>query len=112
MVVMASCQQTKKVFGITVQKKENDYEFVWAFKISLDSAKREGFEHNKVHGNIFNAVEYPGCPYCGAQTWFQCGRCKRIVCMNSEQTVVTCPECGNKGELVTVDRFELNGGMM
>lgn len=110
MVIMAACQQTKRPFGITARREDRDYVFQWAFKLNTETAKREGFEKNKVSGNIFNADEYPGCPHCGAQTWFQCGKCKKFICMSPEQKVVRCPLCGNEGEVVVADNFDLNGG--
>lgn len=112
MVVMATCQQTRKAFGITVRRIGKDFEFIWAFKINPGSAAREGFNKNKVNGNISNAAEYPGCPHCYATTWFQCGKCSRFVCMNPDQRVVKCPECGNEGEVVVADKFDLNGGTL
>lgn len=110
MVVMAYCQTCKQPFGITVQKIGKDFAFDWAFKINPSSAKREGFDKNKVNGNIFNTDHYPGCPHCGAETWFQCGNCKKFVCMRPGQKVVKCPECGNEGEVTTADNFDLCGG--
>jgi hypothetical protein len=112
MVVMASCQQSKLPFGITVHRAGKVFEFNWAFKISASSAKREGFESNKVNGNIFNANTYPGCPHCGATSWFQCGNCKRFVCMRPDQKIVKCPVCGNEGEVYAAEDFELSGGAM
>ena len=110
MVVMATCQQTKRTFGITAQKQGKDFVFTWAFKLNADSAKREGFEKNKVKGNIFMSEDYPGCPHCGAMSWFQCGKCGRFVCMTYEQEEVRCPECVNQGKVVTADKFDLSGG--
>ncbi|MBM6865530.1 hypothetical protein H6A66_10185 [Bacteroides caecigallinarum] len=110
MVIMATCQKTKRTFGITAQKEGNDYIFKWAFKLNAGTAKREGFEKNKVSGNIINSNEFPGCPHCGAQSWFQCGKCGRFVCMESDQKIVRCPECGNEGEIVYSDKFDLSGG--
>lgn len=112
MVVMAACQQTKRPFGITARKEGKDYVFYWAFKLSSDSAKREGFEKNKVTGNVFNAAEFPGCPHCGGDAWFQCGKCGKIVCMRSGQEIVRCPECGNEAGLEYSDHFDLSGGDM
>lgn len=109
MVVMATCQKTKRTFGITAQRQGKEYVFTWAFKLNAETAKREGFERNKVSGNIINGEVFPGCPHCGAQSWFQCGKCKRFVCMSPEQTVVRCPECGNEGELIYSDSFDLSG---
>lgn len=112
MVVMATCQNNKKVFGITAIKTGNNYEFAWAFKINPDSAKREGFESNHVVGNIYNANDFPGCPHCGAPSWYQCGKCKRFVCLRPGTKIVKCPECGNEGELQFADSFDLNGGAL
>ena len=58
MVIMGTCQQTKRPFGITVEKQGKDYVFTWAFKINAKAAKREGFEKNKVSGqrNILVAL--------------------------------------------------------
>jgi len=110
MVVMAACQQTKFPFGITARKEGKDYVFYWAFKLSSSTAKREGFEKNKVRGSVCNAVEYPGCPHCGGDTWFQCGRCGKIVCMRSGQEIVRCPACGNEAGLEYGENFDLSGG--
>lgn len=110
MVIMATCQQTKKTFGITVERKGKDFECVWAFKINAGSAQHEGFDKNKVHGNVSIAASYPGCPHCGASVWYQCGKCKRIVCMPPDQKIVQCPECGNKGEIQYANDFDLQGG--
>lgn len=112
MVVIATCQQTKNPFGITVEKIGKDFEFKWAFKINPNSIKREGFDRNKVSGNIYMSEEYPGCPHCGAKSWFQCGNCKRFVCMRPDQKIVKCPDCGNGGEVVTADNFDISGGAM
>jgi len=110
MVIMGTCQQTKRPFGITVEKQGKDYVFTWAFKINEKSVKREGFDKNKVSGNIFMAEEYPGCPHCGALSWFQCGKCKQFVCMTYDQKIVRCPKCGNEGEVIAADKFDLSGG--
>ena len=32
--------------------------------------------------------------------------------MRPDQKVVKCPDCGNEGEVVIADNFELNGGAM
>ena len=100
MVVMATCQQSKKTFGITAQKVGKDYVFKWAFKLNRESAQHEGFECNHVTGNIFNDIEYPGCPHCGAASWCQCGNCNRFICLDPGQKAVRCPECGFESEVV------------
>lgn len=112
MVVMATCQQSGKPYGITVERRGRDFHFVWAFKLSASSAKKEGFDRNKVSGNIFDAAEFPGCPHCGAETWFQCGKCGKFVCNRSNSTYGKCPSCGNEGSIEVADNFDLSGGAL
>lgn len=112
MIVMASCKKTGKPFAIRTEKQGSEYVMNWAFQLKEGVAKREGFENNKVRGNIVVSPEYPGCPHCEAQTWFQCGQCGRFVCMEGEETVVKCPDCGNEAGLNYTDEFDLSGGGM
>lgn len=112
MVIMASCQKTGKPFGIRTEKQGKDYVMNWAFTLKEGASKREGFENNKVKGNIFMDDEYPGCPHCESMSWFQCGRCAHFVCMKGDEKIVKCPDCGNEGELEVSDEFDLKGGGM
>ena len=84
------------------------YKFVWAFKIDKDKARREGYDDNKVTGSVELAPDYPGCPYCGSKQFYICS-CGKIVCYHGEK-VVTCPACGQRGELTEVCEINLKGG--
>ena len=112
MVIMAVCQRTGQPYGITAERVGRDFHFKWAFKLSASSAKREGFDKNRVSGNIFDDAEFPGCPHCGADTWYQCGGCRKFVCHRSGDRSGKCPSCGNQGEIVTADSFDLSGGSL
>ena len=63
------------------------------FKIKKEQARREGYDAKTVHGSISYDPEFNGCPYCGANGFYICSRCGKIVCYNGEE-YVTCPNCG------------------
>ena len=48
--VLAECEETRKPFGITIDPKEIDLRFIWAFKIDRSKAQREGFAGKSVTG--------------------------------------------------------------
>ena len=84
------------------------YKFVWAFKIDKDKAHREGYDEHSVTGSVEIDSEYPGCPYCGSKQFYICG-CGKIICYHGER-VVTCPSCGQRGEITTVSEINIKGG--
>lgn len=107
--IMAVCEETKQPFGITVDYiSSRRYKFVWAFKIDRDKAHREGYDEHMVTGSVELAPDYPGCPYCGSKQFYICS-CGRIICYHGEK-VVTCPACGQRGELTEVSEINLKGG--
>lgn len=107
--IMAICEETKKPFGITVDRiGPRQYKFVWAFKIDKDKAHREGYDTHSVSGSIILDDHYNGCPYCGSKQFYLCS-CGKIVCYHG-QKVATCPECGATGELTCTKELDLKGG--
>ncbi len=109
MVVVGYCSKTRKPYGITAIKQGKDYVFDWAFKLTESAVKHEGFSQNKVKGNIYDGENFPGCPYCGNQSWVQCGQCGCFSCYPGEGTF-HCGHCNNSGEVTTSDSFDLSGG--
>lgn len=108
--VMAVCEDAKQPFGITVDKVgQRSYRFMWAFKIDRQKAHREGYDAKSVTGSVDLDTNYPGCPYCGNKQFYICGKCHRIVCWHGHSEV-TCPDCGNKGAIETVEELNLKGG--
>lgn len=105
-VIIAKCVNTKKIYGIRVERRNNDWHKTWAFKINEKSAKREGFDKTVIHGKFRADDEYNGCPYCGSREFTKCG-CGKISCWNGEK-IVRCAWCGAKGEISMVERVELN----
>lgn len=107
--IMAACEETKKPFGITVEKiSGRHYRFMWSFKIDREKAHREGYDTQSVTGSVDLDDNYPGCPYCGSKQFYICS-CGRIICYHG-QRVATCPECGQTGELTSVEEINLKGG--
>lgn len=107
-VVMARCKRSKMPFGIRVEKKQDIWYCTWTFKLEERTAKNEGYDTVSISGQMALEEEYPGCPHCGSMGWFKCGACGRITCQGDE-TIVTCSWCGNQGETVMSDRFDLTG---
>ncbi len=100
-VMLCKCQQTGKTFGIRVEKTgPNSWMQTWAFPIKDKTAQNEGFSSSKIVGNIEFSEEYPGCPYCGAFSWFHCGNtnCGKITDFNGESWV-KCGWCHNEAAI-------------
>lgn len=110
-VTMAVCEETKKTYGITVDKEtSNSYKFVWSFKIDRAKAHREGYDIKHVRGSVREAANFPGCPHCGAKEWYCCSGCNTIVCYHG-QGFVTCPNCGSSGRIAQVEQIDMKGGV-
>lgn len=108
--VTATCEETHKCFGITVDKvHSNLYKFVWSFKIDKEKAKREGYDQVKVRGGIILDSDFPGCPYCGEKRFVVCSSCQKFFCHHGQRHV-TCPNCGSSGEISIVEQVDLKGG--
>jgi hypothetical protein len=57
-----------------------------------------------VRGGFGTTPDYPGCPYCGADGFVHCGRCKELSCYDDSWEIFTCPRCGNSGRITgTID---------
>lgn len=109
LVVAAMCGNERRHFGITAIRQGRDYVFTWAFRLSEGSLKREGFDKNKVKGNVIMSEKFPGCPYCGRKNWVQCGACGKFVCAADDIKYFKCPACGNEGEVSLSESFDLSG---
>lgn len=108
-VVLARCTKTKKLYGMRVEKRGNDWVRTWAFPIDEQKAKNEGFEGNKVSGSMNAVDDYPGCPHCGQISFVHCC-CGKISCWNGESKNHTCPWCGEASEVEIAENFDVKGG--
>ena len=62
-VILAKCAQDK-LYGIRIEKRDNDWVRTWAFKLKEETAEKEGFDKINFTGSFYTDEEYPGCPYC------------------------------------------------
>lgn len=78
-------------------------------KYPKKSARNEGFDRNRIRGNMYETAEYPGCPYCGTHEFVQCGYCGRINCWNHEPSLY-CSWCGKVMDniIVAQDKFDVS----
>lgn len=111
-VILAKCpNRGGRLFGMRIQKmQDGDWWRTWAFPIDEQRAKGEGYDVREARGSLNALASYPGCPYCKARGFVQCGRCHKIICWNNEEQM-TCPWCGNHmASIVTADSFDVSGG--
>ena len=100
-VILARCERNKKLFGMRIEKQEtnrNSWLMNWAFQIDEDKARSEGFDSERVLGNIDITNDYPGCPYCESAGFVVCGNCGRLCCW-SDSSNHTCAWCGVTGRV-------------
>lgn len=107
-VALAHCREGKKGYGVRFEKTSLGWKYDWAFKLSADRAKSEGYGNTKIVGTIYPDGEYPGCPYCKAKSFIVCGSCGKLNCNNTEEKVFTCGWCGAKGELIDYEGDGIN----
>ena len=115
-IVLCKCPNSKDLYGIRIQKQNNDWHRTWAFKITEDKAKKEGYENSKITGSMLPTPEYPGCPYrCGSTDIAQCS-CGKLFCWRSETNTgsftvgsAVCPWCMQKAEYHIVNSIEVEG---
>jgi hypothetical protein len=96
-IVVACCAQQRIDFGIRFEEFASDqWGGTWAFPIQLTAAQREGYDRTELRGTFGFIDSFPGCPYCGSQSFLKCG-CGKVSCYNSTTKAVTCPWCSATG---------------
>lgn len=109
-VILAKCNQGKKLYGIRIEKRQDDWVRTWAFKLQEDMAEKEGFDKTSFSGSFYTDDEYPGCPYCGARKCFICGSCGKVNCYDGTDKV-RCSWCGAGGTAYNDDsKMDVTGG--
>ena len=109
-VITMRCTRGKRPYGVRVQKTGGDWVRTWAYEMTEAQMKHEGYDQTSVNGSLSVTSEYPGCPHCGTMGFVQCGRCHKMTCYNGE-TALTCQWCGTMMDnLVSADRFDVEGG--
>jgi DNA-directed RNA polymerase subunit RPC12/RpoP len=95
-----------------IEERNNGWVRTWAFKITEQKAKHEGYESTKISSSMKTTPEYPGCPYCNSMTVAQCS-CGKLFCWSGEwpsaSNVASCPWCGHRDEYSPSEKLTLEG---
>ena len=51
-IALCKCKETKKIYGVRMEKAQEGWNCTWAFPISADSAKRERYDAPILKGNL------------------------------------------------------------
>ncbi len=108
-VILARCDENKKLYGIRIQEKNGDWIRTWAFPIKEEIARQEGFDKVEINGSFAHTEDFPGCPYCHTKQFFVCGKCRKINCWHGQPTT-TCQWCGNTGQTKVAEKLDVRGG--
>lgn len=109
-VIMAKCEKYKDAFGIRIQKEQTAWLITWAFEIDEKIASKEGFgSASSMKASLVFSGDYPGCPHCGANSMFTCGKCGQVSCWDGNE-MTTCAWCGNKTKVKIVDELNIKSG--
>ncbi len=109
-IALCMCKEAKKFYGIRMERAKEGWNCTWAFPISKESAKREGYETTVLKGNIGNTERYNGCPYCGQKLFVVCGACKKLNCQIISGETFSCGWCGSTGTIVAYDGAGVQSG--
>lgn len=111
-VILMKCNECDKIYGVRIEKYRDDWYRTWAFPLDSKRASHEGYDKNKITGNLYPTDDYPGCPYCGAVRFLKCGTCGKLSCWNGQEKI-KCPWCETKGKIITMEKeIEFGGGDM
>ena len=111
-VILTKCSKNNGIYGVRIQKMEDgDWWRTWSFPVSENRAKAEGYDQEKIRGNLYCTEHFPGCPYCGTKNFVQCNKCGRLSCWHGEKAM-RCSWCGNNMDniVVATDKFNVSGG--
>jgi hypothetical protein len=109
-IFISRCGSTGKLFATRVERRGGEWVRTWAFPISEEVAKSEGFDQVKLSGNFPCDDDFKGCPYCGNIGFVHCGACEKITCYDGRAEIFTCQWCKNSGNLTMVESMDLSGG--
>lgn len=110
-IVLAKCGDSKKTYGMRVEKTgKNQWLVTWAFPIKESAAQHEGYDKTKVKGRIVFSNEYPGCPYCGRKEQVVCS-CGHLSCTIVKNGIFTCDWCGMQGQIGEYGGESITAGM-
>lgn len=93
-IILCRCGETKKLFGMRTEEiRSKTWTINWAFPVSDRRARAEKYDSTTITGSFSLAQEFPGCPYCGNDSFFSCGACGKLTCWNAIDEQVKCSNC-------------------
>lgn len=110
MIMTARCRATRQLFGPRFEEVQaGSWVADWAFVLNETVSRREGYDRATITGQFGFDAAYPGCPYCGATSLVKCG-CGKVSCWDQQDRTVTCPWCGDRGEIRgTIESLDAGG---
>jgi hypothetical protein len=108
-IVTGRCSKTKGLYGMRFEKMADSWMGTWAFAIEDTKVKKEGYDKNDIDGTFGFTEEFPGCPYCSRKNMVHCS-CGNNTCWDGETKKVTCPWCGQVGQIEGIVETLHSGG--
>ena len=115
MIVIATCGVHEKLFGIKFAYRPHG---IWeADGVLAAPAEREAGRgsSSQLSGSFSLGPSYPGCPFCGDESFYKCNSCGRLNCQGTAEVsagriYVRCGNCSAAGyldgEFENLDGFE------
>ena len=105
-IVLGRCSRRGDLHGMRFEETDRGHwQADWAFPVREQTAHRERFDRSDITGSFSFALGYPGCPGCGAFSYFRCC-CGKVACWDGRSERVTCPWCRQTSTLQgSVDRL-------
>ena len=106
-IMTFKCPVKKKAYLAKYENAGKNYNYVGAYPIDEENYKSMsgGSSSNDIDTNLLNQL--PKCPHCGNDEGFiECNQCRGLFCSTNSK-IVTCPWCGNSGEVAYKDNFKI-----
>lgn len=96
--VNARCQASKQLFAVWFEPMaEGEWQVVHVDTLPPEAEKSASRESSLELVGRFYRGRYEKCPYCGQESFYQCGECRGIACSGHQGVRVVCPWCGHRG---------------
>ena len=92
-IILSKCNTHNHIFGVRVEKRENDWVRTWAFKVDYANTQNEDYSTGSISGTFGKTQEYPGCPYCKAESFLTCSNCGKWTCIEWGSQTGYCRWC-------------------
>ena len=69
LMMMCGAYKDKRIFAVRVEKQNDDWIRTRSWKTTEEDAKREGYDSTPLTGTFGKFDDFPGCPYCKAESF-------------------------------------------